>query len=151
MEATLIQWMGPRSMGIGGAAHGGELLRMADETATLAAMRHSGKPMVTVGVEGARFVAPVSLGNVVTALARVNAVWRTSAEVGVKLLAEGPTGVGSHHVFSAYFMVVIDPAFLHQGPLPALPRLDGPLARRRRDAAQQRRDARLHASRSDSS
>jgi acyl-CoA hydrolase len=143
MEATLIKWMGPGDTGIGGGIHGGELLRLGDEAATIAAMRYAGVPTVTAGIEGVAFRGPVRVGDVVTALARVNAAWRSSAEVGVKWVAENPLEPGPRHVMTAYFTMVIDPEFA--STMPPLEMQPGEDALRRHAAAERRRTARLSA------
>jgi len=80
-------------MGIGdantaGNVHGGTIMRLCDEVAGIAAIRHSGAPVVTAGMDRMTFLHPVLVGDLVTFRARVNAAWRTSLEVGVRVDSE---------------------------------------------------------------
>jgi acyl-CoA hydrolase len=60
-------------------------------------------------VDGLKFVHPVHVGDVVTFRAMVNAAWRTSMEVGVRVEAEDLTSGAVTHVLSAYFtMAALD-------------------------------------------
>ena len=55
------------------------------------------------------FNEPIHLGELVTFKAAVNAVWRTSMEVGVRVEAERPSTGRVRHTSSAYFtMVALD-------------------------------------------
>jgi len=55
------------------------------------------------------FLHPVHLGELLTLKATVNAAWRTSMEVGVRVEAENPLTGEQRHTSSAYItMVAID-------------------------------------------
>jgi acyl-CoA hydrolase len=93
-----------------GNVHGGTVLKLADEVAGIAAIRHSRRRVVTGGLDRVTFLVPIALGELVTFSASVNAVWRTSMEVGVRVTAENPhDGRGPRHTNTAYFtMVALD-------------------------------------------
>ncbi len=55
------------------------------------------------------FLVPIRIGELVTFSATVNAVWRTSMEVGVRVEAENPRTGESRHTNTAYLtMVALD-------------------------------------------
>ena len=74
-----------------GSAFGGRIMQWADLAAGMAAMRHSRRPVVTAAVDHLAFLAPVRVGQMVMLSAQVNAVFGTSMEVGVSVLAEATT------------------------------------------------------------
>jgi acyl-CoA hydrolase len=84
-------------------------MKLCDEAAGLAAVRHSRLRVVTAAVDRMTFLHPVFVGELMTLTARVNAVWRTSMEVGVRVDAENPRTGDSRHTGTAYFtMVALD-------------------------------------------
>ena len=87
-------------MGIGhanasGNVHGGTIMKLVDEAAALAAIRHSRKRVVTAAMDRMNFMYPIYVGELVTLNAMVNAAWRTSMEVGVRVEAETRTQASS--------------------------------------------------------
>jgi acyl-CoA hydrolase len=125
-----------------GFVHGGTVMKLCDEVAGLAAIRHSRRRVVTAGVDRMTFLEPVELGDLVTVRASVNAVWRTSMEVGVRVEAERPATGRVRHTSSAYLtMVALD----EDGRPTEVPPLETehPTNARRRREAQTRRDNRL--------
>ncbi|MEK7590466.1 MAG: acyl-CoA thioesterase [Patescibacteria group bacterium] len=87
-------------------AFGGRVLEIADRVAAIAAQRHSGKTCVTLGVDSVRFLAPAQKGETLIFKAAVNRVWKSSMEVGVKVLVENFQTGENRHVVSAYFTFV---------------------------------------------
>ena len=140
--ATLVKWMGPLDANNGGQVHGGTVLKLCDEAAGLAAIRHARRPAVTAAVDRVTFLHPVHLGEVLTLKASVNAAWRTSMEVGVRVEAENPLTGEQRHTSSAYLtMVAIDERGL-PAPVPEH-RAGTPDGERREREAQLRRANRL--------
>ena len=89
-----------------GTIFGGTVMGWIDIAAAIAAQRHSNTVVVTASVDELHFVAPIYEGWVVNLQAAVNAVSKTSMEVGVRVDAENPrTGEASHTV-SAYLTFV---------------------------------------------
>ena len=135
--------MGPTDANSAGFIHGGTVMRFCDEAAGLAGVRHSGRRVVTAGMDRMMFLGPVAPGEVVTFTASVNAAWRTSMEVGVRVEAENPISGEIRHTNSVYItMVAVD----EQGhPVPAVPKLrcERPEELRREREAQVRRRNRL--------
>ena len=72
---------------IAGNVHGGQIMKLCDDAAAIAATRLAGVRVVTAAVDGMRFRSPVHVGDVITVRSTVNAVWRTSMEVGVRVEA----------------------------------------------------------------
>ena len=140
--SVLVHWLGPTDLNSAGFVHGGEVMKLCDKVAGLAGVRHSGGRVVTAGMDRMTFNEAIELGELLTLRASVNAVWRTSMEVGVRVEAERPAIGTVRHTNSAYLtMVAVD----DQGrPRPVPPLLvDGDIAERRERAAQMRRRNRL--------
>lgn len=106
-RSVLVHWMGPADTNNQGTVHGGTVLKLADEVAALVGIRHSRRQVVTAGVDRVTFLAPIAQGELVTLHASLNAAWRTSMEVGVRVTAERPrTGEPARHTNSAYITLV---------------------------------------------
>lgn len=86
--AVLSELMMPHQVNNAGNIFGGELLAMVDRVAAVCAMRHSGRPCLTVAIDRVDFKEPIYAGELVTCSARVNFVGRTSMEIGVQVEAE---------------------------------------------------------------
>jgi acyl-CoA hydrolase len=92
-----------------GFVHGGAVMKLCDEAAGLAAIKHSRRRVVTAGMDRMTFNEPVNIADLVTFKAAVNAVWRTSMEVGVRVESENPrTGVVRHTSTAYLTMVALD-------------------------------------------
>ena len=105
-SATLALWMGRQDENIAGSVHGGVVLKLCDEAAGLAAVKYARRPVVTAALDRMTFLVPIHVGELVTLSARVNAVWRTSMEVGVRVDAENPLTGELRHTNSAYLTIV---------------------------------------------
>jgi acyl-CoA hydrolase len=108
-SAVLVKWMSLSDANSAGHIHGGTVMKLCDETAGLAAIRHARGRVVTAAVDRLTFLHPVHVGDVLTLSASANAAWRTSMEVGVRLEAENPFTGEVRHTSSAYLtMVAVD-------------------------------------------
>jgi len=125
-----------------GNVHGGEIMKLIDACAGAAATRHARSRVVTAFVDELSFLAPVYVGDLVTAKASVNHVGRTSMEVGVRVEAENLLTGNVVHISSAHLVFVsIDEK---GGPVPLPPLIaETDDERRRMQAAEQRRKHRL--------
>lgn len=134
--------MGPEDANGAGFVHGGTIMRWCDEAAGLAALRHASLRCVTAGMDRMTFNEAVDVGEVVSFHATVNAVWRTSLEVGVRVEAENPRTRTVRHTTSAYLtMVAVDE---HGRPAQVPPlACETDIERRREREAQLRRENRL--------
>jgi acyl-CoA hydrolase len=134
--------MGIEDANTGGYVHGGVIMRLCDEVAGIAAIRHCGMRVVTAGVDRMTFLNPVHVGQLVTFRATVNAAWNTSMEVGVRVESEDVRTREVAHTSTAHLtMVALD----DDGRPTAVPPLAPvtPEERRREQEAQLRRDNRL--------
>jgi acyl-CoA hydrolase len=141
-HAVLVHWLGPTDANSAGFVHGGVVMKLCDSAAGLSGVRHSGGRVVTAGMDRMTFNDPIEIGELLTLRAAVNAVWRTSMEVGVRVEAERPASGAVRHTNTAYLtMVAVD--------VDGRPREVPPLVcesddeHRRHDAAQTRRRNRL--------
>ena len=125
-----------------GHAWGGRVMTLIDKAAAIAATRHCRTNVVTASVDSLVFRIPVKLGHILKLFASVNAAFRTSMEVGVKVVSEDPLSGLQAHCCSAYVTMVALDATGRPASVPALlPKT--PEDRRRQREALQRRRARL--------
>jgi len=89
-----------------GTAFGGRVIEIADRLGATVAQRHAGGLCVLLLMDSVRFLAPAKKGEILIFKAAVNRAWKTSLEVGVKVLAENYTTGGRRHVASAYLTFV---------------------------------------------
>ena len=104
--SILTRWMGIQTANNAGNVHGGEIMRMCDEVAGIAAVRHSGCRVVTAAMDRMTFLHPVYVGNLVTVRGTVNAAWRSSMEVGVRVESEHVQTGAVTHTSTAYLTLV---------------------------------------------
>lgn len=69
---------------------GGKLLQWIDIAGAMAAMKHSRKEVVTVGIDSVDFREPVRVGDMVKLSAKVTWTGKTSMEVKVNVMREKP-------------------------------------------------------------
>jgi acyl-CoA hydrolase len=141
-HAVLVRWMGLVDANSAGYVHGGTVMKLCDEVAGLAAIKHSRCRVVTAGMDRMTFLEPIHVAELVTFTASVNAAWRTSMEVGVRVEAEQPRDGTIRHTNTAYLtMVALD----DDGRPTAVPGLvvESDDERRREREAQTRRRNRL--------
>jgi len=141
-RATLVRWMGIEDANTTGLVHGGIVMKLCDEVAAIAAIRHSGTRAVTAAMDRMTFIAPVKVAELMTFKATVNAAWNTSMEVGVRVVAENPRSGESRHTSTAYLTMV---ALGDDGEPTKVPPLlsKSPTEVRRRREAELRRKNRL--------
>jgi acyl-CoA hydrolase len=134
--------MGLGDANIAGNVHGGVIMRLCDEVAGIAAVRHSGRRAVTAAMDRMNFLHPVYVGELVTVKATVNAAWRTSMEVGVRVESENIRTAELVHTSTAYLTMVALDDEGNPATVPAL-RPETTQEQRRAREAQLRRDNRL--------
>ena len=140
--SVLVHWLGPTDLNTAGFVHGGVVMKLCDQVAGLVGVRHSGGRVVTAGMDRMTFNEPIEIGELLTLRAAVNAVWRTSMEVGVRVEAERPASGTVRHTNSAYLTMVAVDAEGHPRPVPPL-LVEGDVEQTRERAAQTRRRNRL--------
>ncbi len=139
-RSILVRWMGPTDANSAGYIHGGTVLRYCDEAAGLAAVRHSGRRVVTAALDRMTFLEPVNVGEVVSFKATVNAAWRTSVEVGVRVEAEDPRTGEVRHTTTAYLTMVSLGDDGSPAPVPQIACEDDTERRREREAQLRRKN-----------
>ncbi|NYT74471.1 acyl-CoA thioesterase [Halomonas sp. QX-2] len=108
-ELSMTVLMTPDMANFSGKVHGGAILKKLDEVAFACASRYSGHYVVTLSVDQVLFKQPIHVGELVTFLASVNHVGRSSMEVGIKVVAEDIRNKLIRHTNSCYLtMVAVD-------------------------------------------
>ena len=123
---------------------GGRLMHWMDIVAAIAASRHTNRVCVTASVDELEFHHPVKAGEVVILHASVNRVFRTSLEVGVRVIKENLLTGRRVHTNTAYltFVSIDDDG----KPVPTIPVRPATKEEKRRyqDAARRRELRLLH-------
>jgi acyl-CoA hydrolase len=141
-RSELIRWMSIQDANSAGFVHGGVVMRMCDEAAGIAAIRHCGLRVVTAGMDRMTFTEPVYVGELLRCRASVNAVWRSSMEVGVRVEAENAVTGEVRHTSTAYLtMVAVDETGKPMAAPPLI--VEGAIEERRQREAETRRRNRL--------
>jgi acyl-CoA hydrolase len=112
--------MGVLDANTAGNVHGGTVMKLCDEAAALAAIKHCRQRVVTAGMDRMAFLYPIRIGDLVTLSATVNAAWRTSMEVGVRVEAQDPRTGEQRHTNTAYLTMVALDDDGHPAPVPGL-------------------------------
>ena len=133
-HSVLVRWMGIVDANSAGFVHGGIVMKMCDEAAGIAAVRHSGCRVVTAAMDRMTFLDPVQIGCLLSCRASVNAVWRTSMEVGVRVEAEHPRSGEVYNTSTAYLTMVAVDEEGNPTPVPPLLTESDDEVRREREA-----------------
>lgn len=102
----IAQLMNPEDANPAGNVHGGVIMKLIDNAAGCAAVRHSRSNVVTASIDRLDFYNPVFVGDLVTLRASLNFVGRTSMELGVRVEAENLITGKRRHTASAYLTFV---------------------------------------------
>ena len=88
---------------------GSKLLEYIDQLSAITAITYSKKPMVTASIDETIFLHPIRSSHTVEIFTRLNAVWRTSAEVEVWIFGSDPIN-GDRYLATHTFvtMVLVD-------------------------------------------
>ena len=139
-QVTLIEWMGVEDANTAGFVHGGTVMKLCDEAAGIASIKHSRSRVVTAAMDRMTFLTPVHVGELLTLKAAVNAVWRTSMEVGVRVEAENPRTGEVRHTNTAYLTMVALDDDGRPTEVPPLEAVSPDELRREREAQARRRN-----------
>ena len=131
----------PNDLNSYGTAFGGMIMAICDRTALVVAERHSRQTCVTASVDSMHFLRPAGQGDILLFSAAINRTWRTSMEIGVKVIAEHYQTGERRHILSAYStFIAIDEK---KEPTPVPPIIpETPLEKRRFEEANRRRENR---------
>ena len=117
---------------------GGKVMHLVDLAGAMAAMRHARRPVVTASVDHMNFLYPVRISQLIILRSSVNRVFRTSMEVGVRVLVEDLLTGKQLHTSSAYLtFVALDNSGKPMEILPVIPETEEEL-RRYREAGERR-------------
>lgn len=106
---TMSVLMTPDMANFSGNVHGGTILKLLDQVAYACASRYSGTYVVTLSVDQVLFKEPIKVGEMVSFLANVNYVGRSSMEIGIRVEAQNIQSRQIRHTNSCYFtMVAVD-------------------------------------------
>jgi uncharacterized protein (TIGR00369 family) len=98
--------MVPSYSNFGGKIHGGVILSLMDKVAYVCAAKHADAYCVTASINTVNFLAPVDVGDLVSLLASVNYVGKSSLVVGIKVISENVKTHAVKHTNTSYFTMV---------------------------------------------
>ncbi len=106
-RVTLSSLMRPHHANFAGNVHGGVILGLMDEAAYLCASKFAEGYCVTAALDHVDFSGPVQVGDMVTICATVNAVGRSSMQVGLVVTAENPQEPGTTRQTNYSFVTMV--------------------------------------------
>ena len=87
-QVIISNVMFPQHANPSGNVHGGEIMKLMDSTAGVAALKYAKTNVVTARVDELEFFHPIHIGNVVTCYGKVIFVGNTSMEIAVTVTVE---------------------------------------------------------------
>lgn len=103
---TLAQVVLPMQANPAGNVHGGEIIKLMDSTAGVAAQKHAHTNCVTARIEEINFKKPIHIGELVTCKAQVIYTGRSSMEVFVTVESEDLLTGEKQIALTAFFTMV---------------------------------------------
>jgi len=80
----------PQYTNVIGTVFGGQIVSWIDICAAVSAQRHSRSVVVTASIDSVHFIEPIKQGQIVVLKGQVNAVFKSSMEIGVIVFTESP-------------------------------------------------------------
>lgn len=105
-QTTITELMIPSYSNFGGKIHGGILLSLMDKVAYVCAAKHAGNYCVTASIDTVDFLQPVEVGDLVSLMASVNYVGKTSLVIGIRVESENIKTNKVCHTNTSYFTMV---------------------------------------------
>src|SRR6201985_3326757 len=105
-ETTITELMIPSYSNFGGKIHGGILLSLMDKVAYVCSAKHAGNYCVTASIDTVEFLQPVEVGELVSLMASVHYVGKTSLTVGIRVISENIKTNVIKHTNTSYFTMV---------------------------------------------
>jgi uncharacterized protein (TIGR00369 family) len=105
-STTITELMIPSYSNFGGKIHGGIILSLMDKVAYVCAAKHAGNYCVTASIDTVDFLQPVEVGDLVSLMASVNYVGKTSLVVGIRVISENIKTNTISHTNTSYFTMV---------------------------------------------
>jgi acyl-CoA hydrolase len=131
----------PNDLNSNDTVFGGLVMSILDRVALVVAERHSERICVTVAVDSMHFLAPARRGDILIFKAAINRAWKSSMEIGVKVLTEHYKTGEIKHILSAYFTFVAVDEFCQPVTVPVVAP-ETPIEKRRYEEAEIRRERR---------
>lgn len=132
----------PNDLNPNDTVFGGRIMEIADMLCSACSKLHTDRTCATLMVDSMRFLAPARRGEILLFYVSINRAWRTSMEIGVKVVASGAVSKLPRKVLSAFFTFVALDDFNNPTPiLPVIPETDE--EKRRYEDADQRRNDRM--------
>jgi uncharacterized protein (TIGR00369 family) len=105
-QTVITELMIPSYSNFGGKIHGGTLLSLMDKVAYVCASKHSGEYCVTASIDTVDFRHPVEVGELVSLMASVNYVGKSSMVIGIRVTSENVKSQKKIHTNTSYFTMV---------------------------------------------
>ena len=96
----------PNDLNSYGTVFGGLIMSILDRVALVVAERHAEATCVTVSVDSMHFLAPAQEGDILLVSGSINRSWRSSMEIGLRVVADHYKTREKKHILSAYFTFV---------------------------------------------
>ena len=119
--SSISNVMLPSQANAAGNVHGGEIMKLMDTAASVAAMKHCRSNVVTLRVDELIFHQPIYVGELVTVNSKVGFVGRTSMEIQVEVCVETMTQKDSPRLAQTAFFTFV--ALNEEGKSAPVPRL----------------------------
>ncbi len=104
--SVLAQVVLPMQANVAGNVHGGEIMKLMDNAAGVAAQKHARLDCVTARVEELNFKLPIHVGELVTCKSQVIYAGRSSMEVFVTVESEDAINGTKQIALTAFFTMV---------------------------------------------
>ncbi|PCI78077.1 acyl-CoA thioesterase [Candidatus Aerophobetes bacterium] len=134
----------PNDLNSQGTVFGGLIMSIMDNLAHIVAERHSQKICVTASADSISFIESAGQGDNLIFKVSVNRAWKTSMEIGVKVISEHRNTLAQKHISSCYLTFVALDENKKPTLVPPVTPLDPKEVRRFEEAEKRRQDRLRH-------